>query len=116
MLTGGSRTDTIVGGDGADTLSGGAGNDTFNIATGDFDAGESIDGGANSDTITLTTILDGQGVDFSIGTISNFENQTSVNQGSSSGYDQTFTLAASQWAVFTSIDMNDGNDVLNDCR
>src|SRR5262245_40340278 len=105
--------DTFTGGDGADTVIAGNGNDTFNIATGDFDAGESINGGGGTDTITLTTTGDGQAVDYSIGTITNVESLTSVNQGSGNGYDQTFTVTAAQWAGLTSLNMNDGTDVLN---
>ena len=41
--------DTFTGGDGADTIVAGSGNDTFNIATGDFNAGESLNGGAGTD-------------------------------------------------------------------
>ena len=50
---------------------------------------------------------------FSVGSTSNVENLTSVNQGSNNGYDQTFTVTAAQWAGLTSINMNDGSDVLN---
>ena len=32
---------------------------------------------------------------------------------SSNGYDQTFTVTATEWAALTTIDMNDGTDVLN---
>ena len=55
-IFGGAGDDTLTGGGGADTLVGGAGNDTFNLANGDFAAGESIDGGTHTtgDTIVLT--------------------------------------------------------------
>ena len=105
--------DTLTGSTAADFLFGGANDDTINLATGHFVAGELIDGGSGTDTIAFTTTGDGTSVDFTVGTISNVETLTSVNQGSSSGYDQTFTLTATQWAALTTIDMNDGTDVLN---
>jgi Domain of unknown function (DUF5801)/RTX calcium-binding nonapeptide repeat (4 copies) len=112
-IFGGAGNDTITGGGGADMLFGGANNDTFNLATGDFVAGELIDGGADTDTISLTTTGDGQSIDFTVGTLINVENLIAVNQGSSNGYDQTFALTAAQWAGLSTIDMNDGTDTLN---
>src|SRR5262249_31952560 len=117
-ITGSAQADTITGGTGADTISAGSGDDTINIATGQFVSGESIQGGADSgsgtrDQIVLTTTGDGTSVDFTLGSISGVETLSAVNQGSGNGYDQTFTLAASQFAGLTTINMNDGTDVLN---
>ncbi|MGM4906697.1 DUF5801 repeats-in-toxin domain-containing protein [Tardiphaga sp. 866_E4_N2_1] len=102
-IYGGAGNDTIDGNGGADVLSGGAGADNFQLANGDWVAGESIDGGADSDTITLTN---GTAVDFSTGTISNVEILTG-----SSGND-TVTMSAQQLAGFTTINLADGNDTL----
>jgi hypothetical protein len=113
FLFGGAGTDTLTGGAGADFVSGGAGTDTINLAINDFVAGEVVDGGAESDTITLTTSGDNQILNLTVGTVTNVENLTSVNQGGGNGYDQTFTVTASQWAALTTVDMNDGADVLN---
>ena len=112
-IVAGSGNDTITGGDGTDAINGGNGNDTFNIAIGDFDDGELIDGSAGNDTIALTTPGDGVHIDFSVGTIANVENLTTPNASGSNDYDQTITLSATQWAGLSSIDMNDGTDVLN---
>ncbi|WP_281407021.1 DUF5801 repeats-in-toxin domain-containing protein [Mesorhizobium sp. B2-1-3] len=106
-IFGGAGADTVTGGAGADILSGGADNDKFNIASGDFAAGESIDGDSGNDTIAITT-TSGASYDFAIGTIANVENLTA---GSGN---QTVTMAAGQWAGLTSIDLGSGNgDVLN---
>ena len=104
ILKGGSGADTITGGAGADTLSGGGGNDTFNLANGDFAAGESIDGGANTDSIALTNTTT---VDFTIGTVAGVETLT----GSSGG--DAVMMSATQWAAFTTIDLAGGSNVLN---
>ena len=112
-ITGSSHGHTITGGSGADTIAAGGGNDTINIAAGSFVSGESIDGGAGTDTIVLTTPGDGVHIDFSVGTIANVENLTAPNGSGSDSYDQTITLSATQWAGLSSIDMNDGTDVLN---
>jgi T1SS-143 domain-containing protein len=112
-LYGFGGNDVLTGGTAADFLFGGAHNDTFNLATGHFVAGELIDGGADTDTITLTTTGDGQSIDFTAGTITNVENLTTVDGGFFSNHDQTFTVTATQWAGLTSIDMNDGIDILH---
>ncbi|MBW9115885.1 VCBS domain-containing protein [Rhizobium cauense] len=111
-LTGGSGADWLFGGDGddtldgnggADTMSGGAGNDKFELASGDWVAGESIDGGSGTDTISLTGQ---QTVDFTTGTISNVETLT----GSSNG--DTVTMSASQFLGFSAINLGNGSDSL----
>ncbi|WP_162260548.1 beta strand repeat-containing protein [Rhizobium sp. Root708] len=112
-LTGGSAADWLFGGDGddtldgnggADTLSGGAGSDNFQLASGDWVAGETIDGGAGSDTITL--MQNGVTVDFTTGTISNVETLT----GSSSS--DSVTMSASQYLGFSAINLGNGSDSL----
>ncbi|MEI9409326.1 VCBS domain-containing protein [Mesorhizobium salmacidum] len=105
--------DTITGGSGADTINAGIGNDTINVATGQFVAGESIDGGAGTDSLNFISTGDGTSVDFSLGSVSSVETLTAVNQGSGNGFDQTFTITATQWDSFTTINMNDGSDTLN---
>ena len=103
-LKGGAGADTITGGAGADTLTGGGGNDTFNLANGDFAAGESIDGGGNTDSIVLTNTTT---VDFTTGTVTGVE---TIN--GSSGND-TVTMSATQWAALTTIDLGAGTNILN---
>ena len=71
-------------------------NDIINLAGGNFCCRLFyIDGGTGTDTINLTTKGDGQSIDFTVGTIANIENLIAVNQGSSNGYNQTFTVTAS---------------------
>ena len=103
-ITGSDFADTITGGDAADTIAAGAGNDTINLASGDFDSGESIDGGANSDAIVLAS---GTTVDFSVGTVTNVEALTSGN-----GSD-TVTLSALQLAGLGTVNLANGTDTLN---
>ncbi len=113
IMYGFAGNDTMTGSTAADFIFGGADTDTINLATGHFVAGELIDGGTGTDTVTLTTGGDGQSIDFTVGTLTNVENLTSVDGGGGSDHDQTFTLTAGQWAGLSSIDMNDGTDVLN---
>lgn len=104
-ITTGDGNDTITGGAGADTMDGGAGNDTFNIATG-WTAGESITGGAGTDdAIVLTAAAT---IDFSTGTLNTLERLTGF-----AGGNDTITLTAAQWAMFTTIDLISGTDVVN---
>ena len=63
--------------------------------------------------LNLTTTGDAQSIDFTVGTFENIENLVAVNQGNSSGYDQTFTVTAAEWASLSTINMNDGSDTLN---
>ena len=104
IITGGSGADTITGGGGADTLVGGGGGDTFNLANGDFAAGELITGGSGTDKIVLTNATT---VDFTTGTLSGIQTLTG-----SSGND-TVTLSAVQWAEFSTINLGTGTNVLN---
>ena len=96
--------DTVTGGAGRDTLFGQNGNDTFNLANGDFVAGEVINGGAGTDNITLTNPTT---VDFTTGTIASVE-----TLNGSSGADNV-TMSAQQWAAFNTINLQGGSDVLN---
>jgi len=89
----------ITGSSFADTLSGGNGNDTFNLANGDFDAGESIDGNGGTDEIILT---DATTVDFTTGTLLDLELLT----GSLGNDDVTYTFE--QALDFTTIDFGGG--------
>jgi protocadherin Fat 4 len=104
-------TDTFTGTGGANNTT--SGTDQINVATGTIQAADSIDGGGGTDTMTVTTTGDGVSVDFSVATISNVENLTTVDQAGGQSYDQTLTISAAQWAAFSSIDMNDGSDILN---
>jgi VCBS repeat-containing protein len=103
-LNGSGGNDTIIGGDGADTLDGGSGNDLFNIANGDFDAGEVIVGGSGSDTISLTSGT--ANIDFTVGSISGVEVLQSGNNGDS------ITMTASQFMGFSTINTGNGTDTL----
>ena len=105
LIFGGSVDDVLTGGTGSDLLVGGAGNDTFNLANGDFGAGETIDGGAGSgDAIVLTN---GTTVNFTTGTVTGVE----ILTGSGSG--DTATMSAAQWSEFTTINLGGGTDTLN---
>jgi Ca2+-binding RTX toxin-like protein len=104
FIFGGNGTDTLTGGGGADTLSGGANNDTFNLANGDFAAGESIDGGSATDSIVLTNATT---VDFTTGTIAGVETLIGSNNA------DVVTMSATQWAGLTTISMNSGSDTVN---
>ncbi|MGL3823448.1 DUF5801 repeats-in-toxin domain-containing protein [Sphingopyxis sp. R3-92] len=96
--------DTLVGKNGSDYMYGLGGNDTFNLANGNFGAGEYIDGGAGTDAIVLTNQTT---VNFTTGTIVSVETLT----GSSSS--DTVTMSAQQWAGFNTINLAGGNnDVL----
>ncbi|MER9332305.1 DUF4347 domain-containing protein, partial [Mesorhizobium sp. M0488] len=101
-LTGSIKADIINAGAGADNINAGGDNDTINIGTGQFVAGESIDGGTGAgDSLNFTSTGDGTSVDLSVGTVSNVETLAAINQGSGNGYDQTFTVSATQWDGFT---------------
>jgi Ca2+-binding RTX toxin-like protein len=104
MITGGAGADTITGGAGADSLNGGAGEDIFQLANGDFAAGESINGGADNDTIVLTNATT---VNFTTGTLTSIENLTG-----SAGSD-TVTLSGTQLSSITTVDLGGGTDTLN---
>ena len=104
LINGGSGDDIITGGTEADDLRGGTNDDTFNLANGDFAAGESIDGGADTDNITLTNATT---VDFQTGTITNVE-----DLNGSTGNDDV-TVSATQFVGFATIDLAAGTNVLN---
>lgn len=104
-ITTGTGNDTITGGAGADTMDGGSGDDTFNIATG-WTAGESITGGAGTDDAIVFTAA--ATVDFSTGTLATLERLTGFAAGN-----DTVTMTATQWAMFTTIDLVSGTDIVN---
>ena len=111
--TSGANTITVPVAGSANAIYGFGGTDTINLATGNFVAGTWIDGGSGIDTINLTTTGDNQSIDFTVGNFVGIENLVAVNQGNSSGYDQTFTVTAAEWAGLSTINMNDGSDTLN---
>ncbi|CAN7205389.1 cadherin-like domain-containing protein [Rhizobium sp. LjRoot258] len=102
-------TNTIDGHGGGDIILGGNAKDTIYAYSDLF----YVDGGNGTDTLTVNAPGDGVSVDLSSTTIVNVENLTSVDGGSNDSYNQTLTVSATQWANFSSIDMNDGSDVLN---
>ncbi|MHA4838946.1 beta strand repeat-containing protein [Sphingopyxis sp. MSC1_008] len=95
--------DTLVGKNGSDYIYGLGGNDTFNLANGNFGAGEYIDGGAGNDTIVLTNQTN---VNFATGTIVGVETLTGSDDGDS------VTMSAQQWAAFSTINLAGGSDAL----
>lgn len=104
-LSGDAGDDILIGGLGVDTMDGGADNDTFNLANGDFAAGESITGGLGTDSIVLTNATT---IDFSAGTLSGVETLTG-----SGGNDTATMLATSAAGMFTTINLDVGTDTLN---
>ena len=104
----GQDDDVITGGAGADNIDGRAGDDTFNLANGDFAAGESIDGGGSSETTGDTIILtNATTVDFTTGTLTEIEMLTG-----SSGNDDV-TIDGTTLNQFNTIDFAGGaGDVL----
>ena len=94
---------TFIGNGGADTMTGGSAADTFNLANGDFVAGESITGGGATDSIVLTNATT---VDFATGTLATVETLTG------SGDSNSVTLSASQFGLFSAIDLGGGSDTL----
>jgi Ca2+-binding RTX toxin-like protein len=69
-MNGNLGNDTITGDADADTLDGGDGDDIFNLADGDFVAGENIIGGNGNDTLSL---ISGTNHDLTLGSISGIE-------------------------------------------
>ena len=103
ILVGRDMADTIIGKTGRDSSYGLGGNDIFNLANGDFAAGEHIDGGADVDSIILTGEAT---VNFATGTIVGVETLTG-----SAGNDNV-TMTAQQWAAFSTINLAGGGDAL----
>ena len=97
----GDGNDVLTGGTGADTIIGGGGNDLFNLANGDFAAGESITGGSDTDEIQLTEATT---VDFTTGTINTVE----ILDGSGGDDDVTYTIQ--QALSFSNINLRGGTD------
>jgi len=97
--------DTLTGGAGRDVMLGQGGDDDFNLANGNFVAGEYIHGGGGTDEIVLTNSTT---VDFTTGTI------TSVETLTGSGSNDSVTLTAAQLDGFTTINLAGGTgDILN---
>jgi hypothetical protein len=104
VLIGGDGNDVLTGGAGLDLMVGGGGNDTFNLANGDFVAGESIDGGTGNDSIVLTNATT---VDFTVGTV------TSVETLTGSAGNDVVTMTAQQFVAFIGgINLGNGTDTL----
>ncbi|MBN9580317.1 MAG: VWA domain-containing protein [Afipia sp.] len=104
VLISGDGNDVLTGGAGLDLMVGGGGNDTFNLANGDFVAGESIDGGTGNDSIVLTNATT---VDFTVGTV------TSVETLTGSAGNDVVTMTAQQFLAFTGgINLGNGTDTL----
>jgi VCBS repeat-containing protein len=96
--------DTLVGKNGSDYMYGLGGNDIFNLANGNFGAGEYIDGGAGNDAIVLTNQTT---INFTTGTIVGVETLTG------SGSSDTVTMSAQQWAALSTINLaGGGSDAL----
>ncbi len=104
LIYGGVGNDILNGDSGIDTLYGEDGNDTFNIANGDFEVGETIIGGDDTDEIILTNATI---VDFTNGTVNTVETLTG-----SAAIDDV-TLSATQYASFTTIDLQGASDNIN---
>jgi len=98
---------------GPDEFLGDGANDTFNFETGEAQATDLILGGGGTDTLAFVTLGSGTSIDFSVVNIIDIDNLTTPDGGVATSYDQTVTIFATQWAAFSSIDMNDGVDVLN---
>ncbi|WP_189635561.1 VCBS domain-containing protein [Rhizobium grahamii] len=108
ILVGSGDSDTIDGKGGADIIFGNGGNDTIYADSSD----RYVDGGTGTDTIYVAG--DDVSMDLSGVEIVNVENLVTEDKpGNGGGFDQTITISAAQWANFSAIDMNDGNDVLN---
>ncbi|OJU09790.1 MAG: hypothetical protein BGN86_10610 [Caulobacterales bacterium 68-7] len=73
-INGSSQNDVIIAGAGLDVVHAGAGGDNVRVNQGDFVAGEVLDGGADVDTLAVSGV-----VDFTTGTITNFERIAFVN-------------------------------------
>ncbi|WP_018898978.1 cadherin domain-containing protein [Rhizobium sp. 2MFCol3.1] len=97
---------TIDGKGGDDIIIGGSGDDVIYAYNGMF----KVDGGAGSDTLQING--DKAIVDLSSTEIVNVEKLVGQD-GGKSDYNQTVTLSATQWAGFSSINMNDGTDTVN---
>lgn len=104
LINGGSGNDIITGGTEADDLRGGVNDDTFNLANGDFEAGESIDGGADTDGIVLTNATT---IDFTTGTLANLE-----TVDGSSGNDDV-RIGADQLIGMNTVALNGGTDIID---
>jgi Ca2+-binding RTX toxin-like protein len=102
-ISAGAGDDTIVGGAGIDSLFGNGGSDLFQLANGDFTAGEMIDGGSGDDTISLTNTTT---VNFSTGTLAAIESLIG------SGGNDSITMSAAQFAGFSTIDAGSGTDTV----
>ena len=104
-ITAGAGDDILTGGAGTDTLIGGADNDTFQLANGDFAAGEFLRGDGGTDNILFTNATT---VDFTIGTIdSTVENLDGSTGNDNVTYDLTTALN------FANIDLAGGTDTQN---